>query len=109
MGAIAYVLDLNDFARLTKGVQRFYCIRTKEMSREVTLHLICTARKDDVIYVYEELDIVESPREYIERIKYFRRKILEIMPDAIVGFIAFDINQLKEELGFGESVAPLTS
>ena len=78
MGAIAYVLDLKDFAKLTEGVQRFYCIRTKEMTREVTLHLICTARKDDVIYVYEELDIVESPREYLERIKYFKKKGYEL-------------------------------
>ena len=104
-GAIAYVMNLDDFARITKGTQRFFCIRTKEMVREVGLHLICTAKIDDTIYVYEELDIVDNPKEYEERIKYFKKKVKEKMPDAVMGFIAFDVRQLQEALNFGESVA----
>ncbi len=104
-GAIAYIMNLDDFAKVTEGAQRYFCIRTKEMVREVGLHLICTAKVNDTIYVYEELDIVDNPKEYEERINYFKKKVKEKMPDAIMGFIAFDVRQLQEALNFGESVA----
>ncbi len=104
-GAVAYIMDFNDFVKVTEGTQRFFCIRTKEMVREVGLHLICTAKINDTIYVYEELDIVDNPKEYEERIKYFKRKVKEKMPDAVMGFIAYDVRQLQEALNFGESVA----
>ena len=103
--AIAYLLDFDEYVRLTKGAQRFYCIRTKEMGREVTLHLICTAKKEDIIYVYEEMDIVEHPREYSEKVKYFKTKVKDKMPDAMVGFITHSVQLLTDVLGFGESVA----
>jgi len=109
VGAIAYIIDFDDFVELTRGVERYYCIRTKEMGREITLHLLCTARKGDTVYVYEEISIVEHAKEYSEKIKYFRMKIMEKMPDAKVGFIAFDIQQLVDALGFGESVASFLS
>lgn len=109
MPAIAYVMDFRDYVKLTEGGERYYCIRTKEMGREVALHLICTSKKNGNIYVYEELAIVEHPREYSERVKYFRDKVKKEMPDAIVGFITFNVQVLTEVLGFGESVASFAS
>lgn len=104
-GAIAYVMDFDDFVKITEGSQRFFCIRTKEMVREVALHLICTARKGDTVFVYEEIAIVDSAKEYEERIKHFKTKVKQRMPDAAMGFVAFNVKQLVDALNFGESVA----
>lgn len=104
-GAIAYVMDFDDFVKVTEGTQRFFCIRTKEMVHEVALHLICTARKGDTVYVYEEIDIVDNPKEYEDRVKYFKSKVKNKIPDAVMGFVTFDVRQLTDALNFGESVA----
>lgn len=104
-GAIAYVMDFEDFVKITEGSQRFFCIRTKEMVREVALHLICTARKGDTVFVYEEIAIVDSAKEYEERIKHFKTKVKQKIPDAAMGFVTFNVKQLVDTLNFGESVA----